>query len=73
MIAGLATLLDLTAAGLAGFILVFVRVGSVMALLPVLTRDRMGGDASAYGLMLGLFGAGAICGAFSAAFIRRSA
>ena len=34
MIAGLATLLDLTAAGLAGFILVFVRVGSVMALLP---------------------------------------
>lgn len=34
MIEGLAELLDLSAAGLAGFILVFVRVGAVMALLP---------------------------------------
>ena len=31
---GLAALLDLTQAGLAGFILVFVRVGGVVALLP---------------------------------------
>lgn len=44
---------------------------AVMALMPVITRDRMGGGASAYGLMLGLFGAGAICGAFSAALLRR--
>ena len=34
MIEGLAALLDLTEAGLAGFILVFARVGAVMALLP---------------------------------------
>ena len=34
MIAGLAGLLDLTTAGLAGLVLVFVRVGAVMALLP---------------------------------------
>ncbi len=34
MIEGLAGLLDLTEAGLAGFILVFVRVGAIMALLP---------------------------------------
>ena len=31
---GLAALLDLTEAGLAGFILVFVRVGAIAALLP---------------------------------------
>ena len=34
MFEGLAALLDLTEAGLAGFILVFARVGAVMALLP---------------------------------------
>ncbi len=34
MFAGLAGLMDLTAAGLAGMILVFARVGAVMALLP---------------------------------------
>lgn len=34
MIEGLATLLDLSAAALAGFFLVFVRVGAVMSLLP---------------------------------------
>ncbi len=34
MLDGIAQLLDLSAAGLAGFILVFVRVGAVMALLP---------------------------------------
>ncbi len=34
MFEGLAGILDLTEAGLAGFILVFTRVGAVMALLP---------------------------------------
>ena len=34
MFEGLAQLLDLTEAGLVAFILVFARVGSVMALLP---------------------------------------
>ena len=34
MFAGLAALLDLTEAGLVGFVLVFARIGGVMTLLP---------------------------------------
>ena len=38
--------------------------GSVFALMPLLVRDVLGGDAKTYGLMLGAFGIGAIIGAF---------
>lgn len=38
--------------------------GSVFALMPLLVRDVLGGDARTYGLMLGAFGIGAIIGAF---------
>jgi MFS family permease len=38
--------------------------GSIFALMPLLVRDALGGDARTYGLMLGAFGIGAIFGAF---------
>src|SRR5205085_8756808 len=38
--------------------------GSIFALMPLLVRDVLGGDARTYGLMLGAFGIGAIIGAF---------
>ena len=38
--------------------------GSIFALMPLLVRDVLGGDAKTYGLMLGAFGIGAIFGAF---------
>lgn len=45
----------------------------VMALLPVVTRDRLGGEATAFGLLLGTFGFGAIGGAFLSPHLRRYA
>lgn len=36
----------------------------ILALLPVVARDQVGGTATTYGIMLGFFGFGAICGAF---------
>lgn len=36
---------------------------SVLALLPLVTRDLVAGGAFSYGIILGCFGAGAICGA----------
>lgn len=51
--------------------LVFALAASpVLALLPVIVRDRLDGGASAFGLMLGVFGLGAIGGALSAARAR---
>lgn len=44
--------------------------GSVFALMPLLVRDVLGGDARTYGLMLGAFGIGAILGAFYVTTIR---
>jgi len=38
--------------------------GSIFALMPLLVRNVLGGDARTYGLMLGAFGIGAIFGAF---------
>ncbi|TCU31504.1 putative MFS family arabinose efflux permease [Rhizobium azibense] len=35
----------------------------VLALLPLVARDQVGGTATTYGIMLGFFGLGAICGA----------
>lgn len=46
---------------------------AVMALLPVVTRDRLGGDATAFGLLLGGFGVGALGGAFLSPHLRRIA
>ena len=39
--------------------------GSVSALLPIVTRDLLGGDARDFGVMLGAFGFGAVIGALN--------
>lgn len=44
---------------------------AVMALLPVVARDRLGGGATTFGLMLGTFGLGAIGGALASPHLRR--
>ena len=46
---------------------------ALMALLPLVTRDRLGGGATTFGVMLGVFGLGAIGGALSSPLIRRTA
>lgn len=43
---------------------------AVQALLPLIARDLLGGGASTYGFLLGLFGLGAVCGALSNSTIR---
>lgn len=43
---------------------------AVQALLPLIARDLLGGSASTYGLLLGFFGLGAVCGALSNSRIR---
>src|SRR3546814_19109712 len=43
---------------------------SVLALLPLVTRDLVAGGAISYGVILGCFGAGAICGALLNARVR---
>jgi predicted MFS family arabinose efflux permease len=45
--------------------------GSVSALMPLLARDLLGGDARLYGIMLGAFGMGAVIGALNVAAVRR--
>lgn len=45
----------------------------VMALLPLIARDRLGSGATIYGALLGVFGLGAITGAFASAHLRRIA
>lgn len=45
----------------------------VLALLPVVTRDILRGQATTYGLMLGAFGFGAIGGALASPILRRRA
>ena len=52
-----------------GFLFGFGGV-ALLALLPLVTRDRLEGGATSFGLMLGLFGLGAIGGAFLSARIR---
>ena len=44
--------------------------GSVSALLPIVTRDLLKGDARDFGLMLGAFGMGAVIGALNVSNIR---
>ncbi len=43
---------------------------AVLALLPLVARDLLGGGALTYGLLLGAFGAGAVGGALSASRLR---
>lgn len=43
---------------------------SVMALLPLIARDQMGGDATTYGFLFGAFGLGAILGGTTLQFMR---
>jgi len=45
--------------------------GSVSALMPLVARDHLGGDAQIYGLMLGSFGAGAVVAALNVPFVRQ--
>ncbi|WP_395541787.1 MFS transporter [Neotabrizicola sp. sgz301269] len=45
---------------------------AVMALLPVITRDQLGGDATTFGLTLGAFGLGALGGALVSPTVRRA-
>ena len=40
------------------------------ALLPLVAREKLQGDASTYGLLLGAFGVGAVIGAFSMTWLR---
>lgn len=44
---------------------------SVWALLPLIARDLIGGDAVTYGVLLGAFGSGAVLGALSSTSLRR--
>lgn len=43
----------------------------LLALLPVITRDQMQAEAKTYGVLLGIFGIGAICGALCSPMMRR--
>ncbi len=47
-----------------------IGASSLMALLPIYTRDTLQGSALGYGILLGCFGAGAICGVFMNARLR---
>jgi MFS family permease len=44
---------------------------SIWALMPLIARDLIGGDALTYGVLLGAFGSGAVLGALSSAALRR--
>jgi len=44
--------------------------GSVSALLPIVTRDLLAGDAKDFGVMLGAFGFGAVLGALNVSNLR---
>jgi hypothetical protein len=44
--------------------------GSVSALMPIVARDLLGGDARVYGLILGAFGIGAVSGALVISAVR---
>lgn len=53
-----------------GFVFGFTAV-VLLALLPVVTRDLLLGQASTYGMLLGAFGLGAIGGALGSPWLRR--
>ncbi len=56
---------------LARAILFGVAASSVPALMPLIARDLVGGGPLTYGLLLGAFGIGAVCGAFASGQLRR--
>jgi MFS family permease len=45
--------------------------GAILALLPLVTRDRLQGGAGLYGMMLGAFGVGAVLGALNLTRLRK--
>lgn len=45
--------------------------GAILALLPLITRDRLQGGAGLYGIMLGAFGIGAVLGALNLTRLRK--
>jgi MFS family permease len=45
--------------------------GAILALLPLVTRDRLQGGAGLYGIMLGAFGVGAVLGALNLTRLRK--
>ena len=49
-----------------------VGASGLMALMPLIAKDRLGGGPFVYGLMLGAFGAGAVMGAIGAARLRQT-
>ncbi|WP_235897739.1 MFS transporter [Neoaquamicrobium microcysteis] len=55
---------------LRGFVFGFAVI-SVVALLPLVTRDLLGGGALLYGVLFGAFGAGAVGGAFVSGTLRQ--
>lgn len=55
---------------LARCLLFSIPMAATPALMPVVARDLLGGDARTYGLLLGGFGIGAMCGALSSAALR---
>lgn len=55
---------------LARCLLFAILMAATPALMPVVARDLLGGDARTYGLLLGGFGLGALLGALSSAALR---
>lgn len=55
---------------LARCVLFTIPMAATPALMPVVARDLLGGDARTYGLLLGGFGLGAMLGALSSAALR---
>ncbi len=55
---------------LARCLLFAIPMAATPALMPVVARDLLGGDARTYGLLLGGFGLGALLGALSSAALR---
>ena len=51
-------------------VLYTIPIAAVMALMPVVARDLLGGGAATYGILLGGFGVGAMLGALSSATLR---
>lgn len=49
-----------------------IGASAVLALMPIVAADRLGGGPLTYGLLLGAFGAGAVAGAAFAARLRES-
>jgi MFS family permease len=47
-----------------------IPIAAVLALMPVVARDLLGGGAATYGILLGGFGVGAMLGALSSATLR---